>query len=83
MIIWIVLAAAVVLLFASLRVAQEYERAVVFRLGRIQAQRGPGVYFLLPFLEWKQLIDLRIHGGDDEGRSRAAGRPPHSVGQAE
>jgi regulator of protease activity HflC (stomatin/prohibitin superfamily) len=56
----IVLIVIIVLcLFASLRVAQEYERAVVFRLGRIKAARGPGVYFLLPFLEWKQLIDLR------------------------
>ncbi len=59
MLFWPILGIIVVLFFASLRIAQEYERAVVFRLGRIQAQRGPGVYFLLPFLEWKQLIDMR------------------------
>ncbi len=58
--ILVVLGLVVVLVLASLRVAQEYERAVVFRLGRIAGARGPGVYFLLPLIEWKQLLDLRV-----------------------
>ena len=37
-----------VLAAASVRVLREYERGVVFRLGRAIAQRGPGLIFLLP-----------------------------------
>ena len=48
----------VIVLF-SLRVAMQYERAVVFRLGRYNRTAGPGVYFLFPFIEWKTTLDLR------------------------
>jgi regulator of protease activity HflC (stomatin/prohibitin superfamily) len=49
------------LLFRSLRVAKEYQRAVVFRLGRYQDLRGPGLFLLLPFgLETETRIDLRV-----------------------
>jgi len=54
--------AAVVLVLiglSGLRVAQEYERAVVFRLGRFQSIRGPGLYYLLPFFEWQNKVDMR------------------------
>ena len=36
----------VVLLPSSIRIANEYQRAVVFRLGRFVGTRGPGLYFL-------------------------------------
>ena len=54
-------AIAVVLIFLSgLRVAQEYERAVVFRLGRYKKISGPGVYWLIPFgIERQVKTDLR------------------------
>jgi regulator of protease activity HflC (stomatin/prohibitin superfamily) len=48
-----------VLLLASLRIANQYERAVVFRLGRYSRTAGPGLYFLLPFIEWQHTMDLR------------------------
>ncbi len=51
---------AVFLLAASLRIANEYERGVVFRLGRLVGTRGPGLYLLLPFIERQTLIDRRI-----------------------
>jgi regulator of protease activity HflC (stomatin/prohibitin superfamily) len=51
--------AIVLLLLSGLRVAQEYERAVVFRLGRFQSIRGPGVYYLIPILEWQRKVDMR------------------------
>ncbi|QKG51774.1 slipin family protein [Hymenobacter sp. BRD67] len=50
---------AVVLLAMSLRIAQEYQRAIVFRLGRYTGTRGPGLYWLIPILERQQTIDMR------------------------
>ncbi len=50
----------VILLVFSLRIAKEYERGVVFRLGRLVGKRGPGLYLLLPFIERQTLVDLRI-----------------------
>jgi len=45
---------------ASIRIAQEYERGVVFRLGRYTGVRGPGIYFLIPFIERSVKVDLRV-----------------------
>jgi regulator of protease activity HflC (stomatin/prohibitin superfamily) len=50
----------VILLVMSVRIANEYERGVVFRLGRLVGTRGPGLYLLLPFIERQRLIDQRI-----------------------
>ena len=48
-------------LATSLRVLWEYERAVVFRLGRLRTARGPGLIFLVPFgIERMQRVSLRI-----------------------
>lgn len=48
-------------LATSLRIMWEYERAVVFRLGRLRAARGPGLIFLVPFgVERMQRVSLRI-----------------------
>jgi regulator of protease activity HflC (stomatin/prohibitin superfamily) len=49
----------VLLALASIRVAQEYQRAIVFRLGRFQSIRGPGLYFLIPLIEWQSKVDMR------------------------
>ena len=43
----------------SLRVLREYERAVVFRLGRYVGTRGPGLIFLVPFIERMERVSLR------------------------
>lgn len=40
-------------------IAKEYERAVIFRLGRYEAVRGPGVFIVLPFLESHEFVDMR------------------------
>ncbi|HVI52568.1 MAG TPA: slipin family protein [Candidatus Sulfotelmatobacter sp.] len=50
------LAAAVL---RSLRVVNEYERAVIFRLGKFHRVAGPGLYFVWVFVEWQVKIDLR------------------------
>jgi len=56
----IILAVLVLIALSGLRIAEQYTRAVVFRLGRYQATKGPGLYWLIPFIEWQRKIDLRI-----------------------
>lgn len=56
----VVLAVVVVLAGISLRVLREYERGVVFRLGRLREPYGPGLRLLLPGLDRMVRVDLRI-----------------------
>ena len=58
------LIAILLLLIASLRTANQYERAVIFRLGRYRRTSGPGIYLLLPFIEWQNKVDLRTMTAD-------------------
>src|SRR4051794_34533505 len=51
--------AAMVVAGASVRVLREYERGVVFRLGRVTAQRGPGLIYLLPLVDRMVRVSLR------------------------
>ncbi len=48
-----------VIVLSSLRVAAQYQKAVVFRLGRFNRLAGPGVYLLWPLIEWQVKLDLR------------------------
>jgi len=59
---WIIILAFVALLILGpmLRITQEYERAVVFRLGRLVGVRGPGLIILVPYIERMVKVDLRI-----------------------
>lgn len=50
----------VILLSAAIRIVQEYERGAVFRLGRFVGLRGPGLIFLIPFIERMMKVDLRV-----------------------
>lgn len=50
----------IVLLIASIRIVQEYERGVIFRLGRVVGARGPGLFLIIPFIERMIKVDLRI-----------------------
>src|SRR2546422_11343909 len=50
---------AVVLVISGLKVLPEYERAVVFRLGRLVTSRGPGVIYVVPLLERMVRVTLR------------------------
>jgi regulator of protease activity HflC (stomatin/prohibitin superfamily) len=54
-----VAATALVLAGTSVRVLREYERGVVFRLGRVTSQRGPGMIFLLPVIDRMVRVSLR------------------------
>jgi regulator of protease activity HflC (stomatin/prohibitin superfamily) len=55
------IAALLLFLFfiSGLRVLQEYERAIVFRLGRFNRIAGPGLYWLFPMLERQRKVDIR------------------------
>src|SRR6267143_974444 len=46
-------------LASSIRVLREYERGVVFRLGRLIGQKGPGLIFLVPIIDRMVRVDLR------------------------
>src|SRR5918911_4349596 len=51
----------IVTILASLRICNEWERKVVLRLGRFGGVRGPGIFFLLPYLETTPFtIDMRV-----------------------
>ena len=43
----------------SVRIANQYERAVIFRLGKYARTAGPGLYLLIPLIEWQVTIDMR------------------------
>jgi regulator of protease activity HflC (stomatin/prohibitin superfamily) len=50
----------VALIFSmAIKVVREYQRLVVFRLGRSIGQKGPGIVFLIPFIDRAVLVDLR------------------------
>lgn len=49
----------VVILVASVRIVQEYERGVIFRLGRVMAAKGPGLFFIIPIVDRMMKVDLR------------------------
>src|SRR5215208_5943385 len=51
--------AAIVLVAASVRVLREYERGVVFRLGRVIDQKGPGLVLLIPAVDRMVRVSLR------------------------
>ncbi len=57
--IGIVVLFMMVLLMGAIRIVQEYERLVVFRLGRCVGQRGPGIVFLIPIMDRGVRVDLR------------------------
>jgi regulator of protease activity HflC (stomatin/prohibitin superfamily) len=48
-----------VMLIRSVRIANQYERAVIFRLGKFYRTAGPGLYLVWVFVEWQTKLDLR------------------------
>jgi regulator of protease activity HflC (stomatin/prohibitin superfamily) len=57
----ITVAVIVLVLLTGFRIAQEYQRGVVFRLGRYKGLRGPGLYWIIPLgVERSVTIDTRM-----------------------
>jgi regulator of protease activity HflC (stomatin/prohibitin superfamily) len=51
---------AVIVLPQSIRILREYERGVIFRLGKLQGAKGPGLIFLIPVVDRMVRMDLRV-----------------------
>ncbi len=45
---------------AAIKIVQEYERGVIFRLGRLIGAKGPGLFFIIPFIDRMVKVDLRV-----------------------
>ncbi len=52
------------LLSMSIKIVKEYERAVLFRLGRFVGVKGPGLFFIIPFIDRMVIVDLRLKTAD-------------------
>jgi len=48
------------ILASAVKIAQEYERGVIFRLGRLQGPKGPGLFFIIPLIDRMVKVDLRV-----------------------
>lgn len=44
---------------AGFRIATQYQRAVIFRLGKFTGIRNPGLYWIIPVIEWQRTVDIR------------------------
>jgi regulator of protease activity HflC (stomatin/prohibitin superfamily) len=56
----VVIIALLALLSTAVKITREYERGIVFRLGRLLRAKGPGVIFLIPIVDRMVRIDLRV-----------------------
>jgi regulator of protease activity HflC (stomatin/prohibitin superfamily) len=56
----VVIIALIALLSTAVKITREYERGIVFRLGRLLRAKGPGVIFLIPIVDRMVRIDLRV-----------------------
>jgi len=59
-VIGIIILAVLVILPMSVKIVPEYERGVLFRLGRLVGQRGPGLFLIIPFVDRMVKVDLRV-----------------------
>jgi regulator of protease activity HflC (stomatin/prohibitin superfamily) len=57
---FIIAVVVIILLSAAIKIVREYERGGVFRLGRWVGLRGPGLVFIIPFIEVMRKLDLRV-----------------------
>ena len=51
---------AILLFTAAVKIVQEYERGVIFRLGRLRGPRGPGLFLIIPLVDRMVKMDLRV-----------------------
>ena len=56
----------ILILLSGFKIAQEYQRSIIFRLGRFQGIKGPGLYWIIPFIERQQRVDIRTKTVDLE-----------------
>ena len=66
MALFIIAFIALILIAMGVRIAQEYQRAIVFRLGRYHKTKGPGIYLIIPFIDRQVTVDIRTNTVDLE-----------------
>jgi len=54
----------IVLLLSAVRIVNEYERGVIFRLGRVMGAKGPGLFFIIPFIDRMVKVNLQTVTAD-------------------
>jgi len=59
-IIGVIILGILMILPMSIKIVPEYERGVLFRLGRLVGQRGPGLFLIIPFIDRMVKVDLRV-----------------------
>ncbi|MGC8777699.1 MAG: slipin family protein [Candidatus Caldatribacteriaceae bacterium] len=59
-ILFTVVIIVIIFLLSAIRVVREYERGVIFRLGRLVGAKGPGLFFVIPFVDQLVKVDLRV-----------------------
>jgi len=59
-VIGVIVIAALVIIPSAIKIVREYERGVIFRLGRLVGARGPGLFFIIPFVDRMVKVDLRV-----------------------
>lgn len=55
----VVIIVLVAIITSAVKIVQEYERGVIFRLGRLVGAKGPGLFFIIPFIDRMVKVDLR------------------------
>jgi regulator of protease activity HflC (stomatin/prohibitin superfamily) len=60
--IWIAVIVVIVIIFIpmAVKIVTEYERGVIFRLGRLVGAKGPGLFLIIPFVDRMVKVDLRV-----------------------
>ena len=56
----VILIVLIGLLSSAIKIVQEYERGVIFRLGRLVGAKGPGLFFIIPIVDRMVKVDLRV-----------------------
>src|SRR5688500_16474654 len=63
--LWVIpVVVLLLILFSALRIMREYERAVIFQLGRFWKVKGPGLILVIPVIQQAVRVDLRIRVHD-------------------
>jgi len=62
----VMIAVIIVLAFlaSAIKIVKEYERAVIFRLGRLIGAKGPGIFLIIPIIDAVRVVDLRVRAMD-------------------
>ncbi|MGA9320312.1 MAG: SPFH domain-containing protein, partial [Xanthobacteraceae bacterium] len=58
---FVLIVLVIIVALSGLRIADQYVRGVVFRLGRYHSTKGPGLYWIIPLIERQRKVDLRIN----------------------